>query len=425
MLTVVRPGQATLRAFPWTHMTFHDVNRSDWIMFLPPWCEFPAGETEQDVDFNKQSHFDRVSYGRLILLFKSRIAPDITTFPVVSQEADLAFVEELWRYTPENNDADVVRQDFGCTRLYRTHPEPTYYVIDAWRIISDAPIVPDPINPTIPFKGLKYRGAARHNPNPSAMADSRSGRRDGSALFIVNRWAFNSARASSGEMLLGSVLLIVWYAATECVVLHPVPSPIGAEICTQWVTVLVMPVQFWYACLIMNGHKNAESRKSMHVANCQGLYLGLYAQRHTWTSNRSTMMSTLHEWWPDLPETVLDPPDAMFEEGCIWGLVGIGDTFSKSCCQAPCVCECTHLEGVWCPTRKDICVDCKWQYKHVTQLLDTISLRFPVSARPCGGGLFTQHIPLSAIPIDSMSTAQIHMWNDTVSRRNPRDLSNK
>ena len=79
-------------------------------------------------------------------------------------------------------------------------------------------------------------------------------------------------------------------------------------------------------------------------------------------------MSTLHEWWPDLPETVLDPPDTMFEEGCIWGLVGIGDTFSKSSCQAPCVCECTNLEGVWCPTRKDICVDCKWQYKHVTQL---------------------------------------------------------
>ena len=60
----------------------------------------------------------------------------------------------------------------------------------------------------------------------------------------------------------------------------------------------------------------------MHVAKCQGVYLGLYAQKHTWPSNKSTMMSTLHEWWlwwPDLPETVLDPPDAMFVEGCIWG----------------------------------------------------------------------------------------------------------
>ena len=30
-----------------------------------------------------------------------------------------------------------------------------------------------------------------------------------------------------------------------------------------------------------------------------------------------------------MPETVLDPPDAMFEEGCIWGLVRIGDTYRK------------------------------------------------------------------------------------------------
>ena len=182
-------------------MTFHNANRSDWIMFVPPWCEFSAGESEHDLDFNKQRDFDRISYGRLILVFKSRIATNITVPLIVSEERSLAFVEELWKYTPENNDADAIRQDFGCTRLYRTRPEPTYYVIDAWRIISDAPIVPDPINSTIPYKGLKYRGAARHNPNPSAMADSRSGRGDGSALFIVNRWAFTSARASSGVML--------------------------------------------------------------------------------------------------------------------------------------------------------------------------------------------------------------------------------
>ena len=163
----------------------------------------------------------------------------------------------------------------------------------------------------------------------------------------------------------------------------------------------------------------ARDPSAIHVANCQGLYLGLYAQRHTWPSNRSTMMSTLHEWWPEFPETVLDPPDAMFEEGCIWGLVGIGGTYSKSCCQAPCACACPHLECVWSPVRKDICVDSKWRYKHVTQLVHTIRLEFPVSARPCGGSLFTQRIPLRAIPIDSMSSEQIHMWNATVARRNP------
>ena len=113
-------------------MTFHDQNRSDWIMFVPPWCEFPAGESERNMDFNQQRYIDRVRYGRLVLVFKARIAPDIITVPIVSEEKSLAFVEELWRYSPENNDADIIRQDFGCTRLYRTHPEPTYYVIDAW-----------------------------------------------------------------------------------------------------------------------------------------------------------------------------------------------------------------------------------------------------------------------------------------------------
>jgi hypothetical protein len=201
-------------------MTFHDQNRSDWIMFVPPWCEFPAGESERNMDFNQQRYIDRVSYGRLVLVFKARIAPDIITVPIVSEEKSLAFVEELWRYSPENNDADIIRQDFGCTRLYRTHPEPTYYVIDAWRIISDAPIIPDPINATIPHKALKYRGPARDNPNPSAMADSRSDKGDGSALFIVNRWSFSSARASSGVMLWWGIVVVGCCCIYDCVVSH-------------------------------------------------------------------------------------------------------------------------------------------------------------------------------------------------------------
>ena len=86
----------------------------------------------------------------------------------------------------------------GQDLLVSVCPAPTYNVIDVWRILSDAPIVPDPINQTIPFKALKYRGAVRQNPNPSAMADSAAGKHAGSALFIVNRWEFSSARASSG-----------------------------------------------------------------------------------------------------------------------------------------------------------------------------------------------------------------------------------
>ena len=108
-------------------------------------------------------------------------------------------------------------------------------------------------------------------------------------------------------------------------------------------------------------------------------------------------------------QTVLDPPDAMFEEGCSWGLVGIVDTYSKSCCQAPFACECTCFEGVWSPNRMDICVDSTWRYRHVTQLVDTISSRFPVSARPCGGGLFTQRTD----PLEGHSHRLNVDWTDS------------
>ena len=181
-------------------MLFHSANHSDWMMFIPPWCEFDAGESEQHLDFNQPKYFERLSYGRVILLFKARVAPCIKYNAGRSEEKSLAFIEELWNYSPESSGVDLVRSEFGCPRLYRTRPAPTYYVIDVWRIISDAPIIPDPINRTIPFQALKYRGAVRHNPNPSAKADSAAGKHDGSPLFIVNRWAFTSARASSGVL---------------------------------------------------------------------------------------------------------------------------------------------------------------------------------------------------------------------------------
>ena len=98
----------------------------------------------EDMDMNNQSHFAEVSYGRLILLFKSRIADHVSR-PSASDCRCLAFVEELWEYTPAQSDIDPIRTGFGCKRLYRTDPELTYYVIDVWRILGDAPIVADPI----------------------------------------------------------------------------------------------------------------------------------------------------------------------------------------------------------------------------------------------------------------------------------------
>ena len=59
---------------------------------------------------------------------------------------------------------------------------------------------------------------------------------------------------------------------------------------------------------------------------------------------------------------------ARFEHGCIWGLVSIGDTYTKTCCKQLCTCTCEHLDGVWCPERKDICVNSSWKFMHVTQL---------------------------------------------------------
>ena len=116
----------------------------------------------EEMDMDNKSHFAKVRYGRLILLFESRIAEHVSR-PAASDSRCLAFVEELWEYTPSESDIDPIRTEFGCKRLYRTDPEPTYYVLDVWRILGDAPIIADPINPTIPFKALKYNGPARSN----------------------------------------------------------------------------------------------------------------------------------------------------------------------------------------------------------------------------------------------------------------------
>ena len=79
------------------------------------------GRTTHDLDMNKKKDLDKVSYGRLILAFKARIAPSLTC-KQTTDERDLTFIEELWEYTPEHNDVDLIRNDFACKRLYRTSP---------------------------------------------------------------------------------------------------------------------------------------------------------------------------------------------------------------------------------------------------------------------------------------------------------------
>ena len=184
----------TLRAFPWQHMQFHGRTCSDWIIFIPPWCSRPASS----LDMNNPDHFDNLSYGRLILTFKCHVAPDLHRHQN-TREKSLAFVEELWEYTP-GEVKDVFRTHFGCKRLYRTQPKPTYYVVDVWRVVADAPIITDPVTPRIPHgtvvRGTGPGGITR---NPMAKADSSRTRTDGSASFIVNKWGFKTSRTVSGS----------------------------------------------------------------------------------------------------------------------------------------------------------------------------------------------------------------------------------
>ena len=113
-------------------------------------------------------------------------------------ERDLAFIEELWPYTPTLNHADVLGELFDCRRLYRTSPNPTYYVIPVSRILGDAPILADPVTPTIPFRAQANSSPSMHGKNPCSIPDSRPNKYDGSKLFVVNRWAYKRGRRESG-----------------------------------------------------------------------------------------------------------------------------------------------------------------------------------------------------------------------------------
>lgn len=186
----------TLRAFPWAHMPFHSKNCSDWIVFIPPWCSIHHAS----MDMNRPDHFDKLSYGRLILTFKCRVATDPKNKKQQTREKSLAFIEELWEYTPDHTK-DIYRTQFGCKRLYRTRPTPTYYVVDVWRVLGDAPIITDPVTPRIPPgpvpRGLGPNGISR---NQMAKADSSPSKTDGSSLFIVNKWGFKRSRTIPGNV---------------------------------------------------------------------------------------------------------------------------------------------------------------------------------------------------------------------------------
>jgi len=185
----------------------------------------------------------------------------------------------------------------------------------------------------------------------------------------------------------------------------------------QEVQVRVMSVEFVYACLIMARIKTGETRKTRHVANCEGTYVALHAQRlpkDRYEREMPMMIKMLREMWPELPDTFLQDAALGFDDGVVWALVEVGDTYTKTCCgKTPCNHECqSDPRHAWCPARKDLCIDGNFKFLHVTRLADIIPLRFAVRVRPMQG-IFRAFLPAAAIPTDSMTGAQLHVWHHT------------
>ena len=101
---------------------------------------------------------------------------------------DLAFIEELWQYTPPTQDA--LQDEYGCTLLYRTSPMATFYVIRADEILGPAAICRNTAPPRIPTAGLgKVAERRRDNlVNPCAQADKGPDDTSGSELYRLNIW---------------------------------------------------------------------------------------------------------------------------------------------------------------------------------------------------------------------------------------------
>ena len=113
------------------------------------------------------------------MLFECALAPNSTTHPQMLQ---LAFIEELWRYSPPTKDQ--LDSQYGCTLLYLTSLMSMFYVIPCNQILGPAAICRNPAPPRIPPGGL--RGCRLLN--PCAQADTGPHDSSGSELYRLNIW---------------------------------------------------------------------------------------------------------------------------------------------------------------------------------------------------------------------------------------------
>jgi hypothetical protein len=191
-------------------------------------------------------------------------------------------------------------------------------------VVADAPIITDPVTPRIPHgtvvRGTGPGGITR---NPMAKADSSRTRTDGSALFIVNKWGFKTSRTVSGShrtKIHMRTCTSGWHCICVLVTLDGIGVRYSVNMCgpklgmtavptgircsstnIHEVQVRVMSVEFVYACLVMARIKTGETRKTRHVANCEGTYVALHAQRKPKGWHEREMPKMLHmlrEMWP-------------------------------------------------------------------------------------------------------------------------------
>jgi len=97
-----------VRAQPFKDMLYHDKTRTDFIMWRTRYCTI----ADEDLDLTKPEHVAQVGYSRVVLLFQCAIAANSNTD---HQIMDLAFIEELWCYSPLKDQLD---SEYGCTLLY-------------------------------------------------------------------------------------------------------------------------------------------------------------------------------------------------------------------------------------------------------------------------------------------------------------------
>jgi hypothetical protein len=116
-----------IRALPFDNMLFHGKIKRDHIVFIPTWCD----KVPHTLDFQNEEDRKRLSYGSVVLFFKTYLSVDKNG---VRQEHDLAFVEELWPWETVPGKGDVLGSEFHCRRLYGAAPKKIYQVIDTGEI---------------------------------------------------------------------------------------------------------------------------------------------------------------------------------------------------------------------------------------------------------------------------------------------------